>query len=121
MPLYAQEPTAAREEQWEEQWEGQWIAEGTLFQIQVAVDGGKLQISEVESLGFVWRAEPGEIKGNIARIPIEYAGVNGIIEAELLDANTAVAHAASCLPDFMVVCALARDRQAIFRKLGDED
>jgi hypothetical protein len=125
MSLYAQEPSANREGQlegqWEQRWEGQWIAEGTLFQIQVAVNGGKLQVSEVESLGFVWLAEPGEIKGNIARIPIEYAGVNGIIEAELLDANTAVAHAASCLPDFMVVCALARDRQAIFRKLGDED
>jgi hypothetical protein len=112
-PLLAQQPSAA--------WEGQWVAEGTLFQIRVAVEGGQLQISEVESLGFIWRAESGEIKGNIARVPIEYAGVTGIIQAELLDANTAVAHAASCLPDFMVVCALARDRQAVFRKLGDDD
>ena len=50
---------------------------------------------------------------------VEYAGVTGKIRAELVDPNTAVAFAASCLPDFMVVCMLSKDRQAVFRKVSE--
>lgn len=102
-------------------WEGRWIAEGTLFQIQVSVSDNKLRVSQVESLGFIWSSSVGEIKGNIARVPIEYAGVSGIVQAQLFGDGTAVVHAASCTPEFMVVCALAKNRQAVFRKISDGD
>ena len=97
-------------------WEGQWRAEGTLFEIRVNVTDGVMTVGEVESLGFVWTSEAGEVTGNIARIPVSYGGVSGIVQAELVDASTAVAVAASCMPEYMVVCALARNQQAVFRK-----
>jgi len=99
-------------------WDGQWLAEGTLFQISVNVADGMLMVEAVESLGFTWTSEPGEVNGSVARIPVSYAGVNGIVQAELVDATTAVAFAASCLPEFMVVCTLARNQQAVFRKVA---
>lgn len=100
-------------------WNGEWIAEGTLFRIEVQVSDSVMEVLEVESLGFVWTSEAGEIIGNVARVPVNYAGVSGIIEAELVDNTTAVAIAATCMPEFMVVCALAKDRQAIFRKVSE--
>ncbi len=100
-------------------WNGEWQAEGTLFRIQVVVNESAIEIVQVESLGFEWTSELGEIEGNIARVPVVYAGVSGIVQAELVDATTAVAIAATCVPEFMVVCALAKDRQAIFRKVSD--
>lgn len=99
-------------------WNGIWIAEGTLFSIAVAVENEEMKIDEVESLGFVWSSENGKIDGNKMSVDIEYAGVAGKIQAELVDPNTAVAFAASCLPDFMVVCMLSKDRQAVFRKVA---
>lgn len=100
-------------------WNGEWIAEGTLFRIAVRVNESVMEVVEVESLGFVWTSEAGEIEGNIARVPVNYGGVSGIVQAELVNDTTAVAMAATCMPEFMVVCALAKDRQAIFRKLSD--
>ena len=100
-------------------WNGEWIAEGTLFRIAVQVSDSVMEVVEVESLGFVWTSEAGEIVGNVARVPVNYAGVSGIVQAELVDSTTAVAIAATCMPEFMVVCALAKDRQAIFRKVSD--
>lgn len=97
-------------------WEGNWIADGTLFQIQVEVENGLMKLHQVESMGFIWSSKDGEVDGRIVRVEVGYAGVTGIIQAELLDNETAVAFAATCLPDFMVVCALAKDRQAIFKK-----
>ena len=58
-----------------------------------------------------------EVDGNIVRVNVEYAGVKGIIQAELINPITAVAFAATCMPDFMVVCALAKNRQAVFKKV----
>jgi len=43
--------------------------------------------------------------------------VTGTVQAELLNPNSAVAFAVTCLPDFMVVCLLSKDRQAVFRKV----
>jgi hypothetical protein len=100
-------------------WNGRWLAEGTLFEISVTVDNGVMTVAEVESLGFTWSSEPGEVTGRVARIPVSYAGVTGIVEAELRDDTTAVAVAASCMPEFMVVCALARNQQAVFRKISE--
>lgn len=100
-----------------EHWEGEWLVEGTLFRIGVAVEDEKLKLTQIESLGFLWTNEDGEIDGNVATVKVEYAGVTGTIQAELIDPNTAVAFAATCLPDFMVVCMLAKDRQAVFRKI----
>ena len=99
-------------------WEGEWLAEGTLFRIGVTADNGLLKITQIESMGQVWSSGKGEIEGVIARVPVEYAGVNGIIQAKLLDSKTAVLSAASCQPDYMVVCALSQGRQAIFIKVA---
>ena len=98
-------------------WNGNWIADGTIFQIRVEVVNGDIEIYQIESMGFIWNSKNGIAEGNIARIEVEYAGVNGVIQAELIDSNTAVAFAVSCAPDFMVVCALAKNRQAIFKKI----
>ena len=100
-----------------QQWNGKWIANGTLFQIEVSVENSVIKVIQIESLGFEWTSKEGKVDGNIAQVEVEYAGVTGIIQAELVDANTAILFAATCLPEFMVVCALAKGRQAIFRKL----
>ncbi|MBT4257455.1 MAG: hypothetical protein HOD87_15450, partial [Gammaproteobacteria bacterium] len=70
--------------------------------------------------GFLWTSKNGSIEGNVVRVEVEYAGVTGIIQAELIDPNTAIAFAATCLPEFMVVCALAKDRQAVFRRVESQ-
>jgi hypothetical protein len=101
-------------------WDGKWIVDGTLFSIAVEVENEELKLTQVESLGFEWSNENGKIEGNIVTVEIEYAGVTGTIQAELVNPSTAVAFAATCLPDFMVVCLLSKDRQAVFRKLADQ-
>ena len=100
-------------------WNGEWVAQGTLFRIRVRVEESTIEIIEVESMGFEWTSEAGEIEGNVARVPVRYAGVSGIVQAQLIDSNTAVASAETCMPDFMVVCLLAKDRQAVFRKVSE--
>lgn len=101
------------------QWNGEWIAEGTLFRIGVSVEDDVMQVTQIESMGQVWTNEDGEVEGNIVRVKVDYMGATGVIQAELLDATTAVAFAASCAPEFMVVCALSKGRQAIFKKVAD--
>lgn len=98
-------------------WDGLWIVEGTLFSITVAIENEEFRVQQVESLGFEWSSENGTLDGNVVTVEIEYAGVTGTIQAQLVDPNTAVAFAATCLPDFMVVCMLSKDRQAVFRKV----
>lgn len=98
-------------------WDGIWVADGTLFRIAVAAENGELKIRPLESLGFVWSSENGKIDGNVVTVEVEFAGAIGTVQAELVDPNTAVAIAATCLPDFMVVCLLSKDRQAVFRKV----
>lgn len=100
-------------------WDGEWVAEGTLFRIAVSVNDNVMDVQQIESLGFEWTSEAGVVDGDTVQVRVEYAGVNGIIQAELIDANTAVAFAASCMPEFMVVCALAKNRQAVFRKVSE--
>lgn len=101
------------------QWNGEWIAEGTLFRIGVFVENNVMQVTQIESMGQVWTNEDGEVEGNIVRVKVDYMGATGIIQAELVDANTAVAFAASCAPEFMVVCALSKGRQAIFKRVAE--
>ena len=99
-------------------WNGHWIGEGTIFEIRVEVEEGLIKVHQVESMGFIWTSKDGTVEGNIARVEVEYAGVTGIIQAELVDEETAIAFAATCVPDFMVVCALAKDQQATFKKIS---
>ena len=101
-------------------WNGNWIGEGTIFEIRVAVTNGIMQIHQIESMGFIWTSKDGTVEENIARVEVEYAGATGIIQAELVDKETAVAFAASCDPDFMVVCVLAKNQQAIFKKIDSD-
>lgn len=99
-------------------WAGEWLVEGTLFRIGVEVEGDTMTIRQIESLGFLWTSENGKIDGNVATVEVEYAGVTGRIQAELVGPSTAIAFAATCLPDFMVVCLLAKDQQAVFLKVA---
>jgi len=101
-------------------WDGTWVVEGALFSIAVAIEDEEFRVAQVESLGFEWSSNNGTLNGNIVTVEIQYAGVTGTIQAELIDPNTAVAFAATCLPDFMVVCMLSKDRQAIFRKVAEK-
>ena len=98
-------------------WEGIWVADGTLFSIAAAIEKEEFRVVQLESLGFEWSSENGKIDGKVVTIEIKYAGVTGTIQAELVDPNTAVAFAATCLPNFMVVCMLSKNRQAVFRKV----
>ena len=113
--------TAAKagEADYSQYWNGVWTAEGTLFSVAVSVVGSRVELRQLESLGFEWSADNGRVAGAVLEIEVDYAGVSGIIEARLQDAATAVVSARSCLPDYRVVCALARNRQATFRKAED--
>ena len=101
-------------------WGGTWVVEGTLFSIAVTIKDEEFKVRQIESLGFEWSSKNGSIDGNVVTVEIEYAGVTGTIQAELVAPNTAVAFAATCLPDFMVVCMLSKDRQAVFRKIVEK-
>ena len=98
-------------------WNGEWMAEGTTFRVRLEVEGSRLIVHQLESMGFDWTNEIGHLEGNIATISVEYAGVKGIIQAEFFDDTTASVSAASCIPDFMVICLLAKDQKAIFKKI----
>ena len=100
-------------------WDGKWIAEGTLFQIGVTVSDGVMIIEQIESMGQEWTNEDGSISGNTASVSVSYAGATGTIQAELIGDGLARVFAASCIPEFMVVCVLSKDREAIFRKISD--
>ncbi|MEX0964554.1 MAG: hypothetical protein WDZ52_11005 [Pseudohongiellaceae bacterium] len=112
-------PNLQAQEDLSSYWDGVWVAEGTLFKIAVEIADEKLKLTQIESLGFEWTNEDGQIDGNIVTVDIEYAGVSGTIQAELLSPDTAIAIAATCLPDFMVVCMLSKDRQAVFKKVSE--
>jgi len=107
---------AAGEADYSQYWNGVWTAEGTLFSVEITVLDGHVELRQLESLGFEWSAGNGKVAGSVLEIEVDYAGVSGIIEARLQDPATAVVSARSCLPEYRVVCALARDRQATFRK-----
>ncbi len=108
------------EEDLSQHWNGTWTAEGSLFTIGVEVADNIMKITQIETMGFEWTNEDGQVDGTIVTVKVDYAGVTGTIQAELLDANTAVAFADICTPDFMVVCALAKGRQAIFRRVESD-
>ena len=95
-------------------WNGIWVAQGTLFSVAVTVQQGSFQVDEVQSLGFVWSSGTGQVEGDRATVEVQYAGVTATLLARLTDRNTAVVEAATCMPEFMVVCALARGQQALF-------
>ena len=97
---------------------GEWVAEGTIFRVRLEIDGSRVIVHQLESMGFDWTNEIGQLEANIATISVGYAGVKGIIEAEFFDETTASGSAASCIPDFMVICLLAKDQKAIFKKIS---
>ena len=101
----------------EPSWNGEWVAEGTIFKVRVEVEGSNLIVHQAESMGFDWTNEIGELKGNVAKINVEYAGVRGIIQVEFINENTASVFAASCVPEYMVVCLIAKDQKAVFKKI----
>lgn len=102
-------------------WAGEWVANGTYFKIGVSVDGNKLKVTQIESLGFEWTSEDAEIEGNVVEVEVNYitGGVSGVIQAELLDESTGVLSVKTCTPEFMVSCALSKGRQAYFTKVAD--
>ena len=78
-----------------------------------------MKVTQVESLGFIWANQDGEVDGKLAQIEVEYSGATGIIKAELIEPNMAIVTASTCVPEFMVVCALSKGRRAVFRKMVD--
>ncbi len=100
-------------------WNGVWAAEGSLFAVEVTVTDGNVELRQIQSLGFQWSSSTGTVAGSILEVEVAYAGVSGVIRARLENPGTAVVSARTCLPEFMVVCALARDRRAVFRKVSD--
>ena len=112
--------SATAQEDLSAHWDGTWVVEGTLFSIAVIIEDEEFKVRQIESLGFEWTSKNGSIDGNVVTVEIKYAGVAGTIQAELVNPNTAVAFAATCLPDFMVVCMLSKDRQAVFRKVAEK-
>lgn len=113
----AQAIGASAQEDLSPYWDGVWNAEGTLFTIAVNVADDVMQVTKIETMGFEWENESGVVNGNIATVAVKYAGVTGTIQVELIDPNTAVAFAATCIPDYMVVCALSKNLQAVFRRV----
>ncbi|MEX0617948.1 MAG: hypothetical protein WD180_03210, partial [Pseudohongiellaceae bacterium] len=53
-------------------------------------------------------------------LQVQTQGVTAELLAELTAEGTAVVKALSCVPDYMVACALAKDRQAIFVRIEPE-
>ena len=95
-------------------WTGTWIAQGTLFSVAVSVQEGLFRVDEVQSLGFVWTSEPGSVDGDQATLQVQYAGVTAQLLARLTGNDRAIVEAASCMPEFMVVCVLVKGQQAVF-------
>ena len=112
--------SASAQEDLSTHWDGTWIVEGALFSIAVAIEDEEFRVAQIESLGFEWSSNNGTLNGNVVTVEIQYAGVTSTIQAEIIDPSTAVAFAATCLPDFMVVCMLSKNRQAIFRKVAEK-
>ena len=112
--------SASAQEDLSTHWDGTWIVEGALFSIAVAIEDEEFRVAQIESLGFEWSSNNGTLNGNVVTVEIQYAGVTGTIQAEIIDPSTAVAFAATCLPDFMVVCMLSKNRQAIFSKVAEK-
>ena len=103
-------------------WEGEWAANGTYFKIAVAVENNVLKVTQIESLGFEWTSKDAVIDGKVVEVEVDYitGGVGGIIRAELLDESTGVLSVKSCMPAFMVSCALSKGRQAYFTKVAGQ-
>ncbi len=97
-------------------WAGVWNAEHTLFTLRVVRYEEAFVVEPVESLGMVWVTRNGVINGDNATVEVEYQGVVGRVLIQLIDANTAVARAMSCQPDYHVICALVKNQQARFLK-----
>lgn len=116
--LWCWAPMLQAQTEEESPWNGVWIAEGTLFRVAVKITGDQFEVSPVESLGFEWSAQAGVIKGSQASLEVSYAGATATVLVQLESADTAVATAASCLPDYLVVCVLAKDRFARFVRAG---
>ena len=119
-PFLLVSASATAQEDLSVHWDGTWVVEGTLFSIAVIIEDEEFKVRQIESLGFEWTSKNGSIDGNVVTVEIKYAGVAGTIQAELVNPITAVAFAATCLPDFMVVCMLSKDRQAVFRKVAEK-
>lgn len=120
MVLILLAPTALlAQENYAQHWNGVWVADGTLFKIQVEVTGTHMEVTRIETLGFEWTHTLNPVQGNTVTVEVQYAGVSGVLQAELLGPDRARVFPLSCAPEFMVVCALAKDRQAIFIKVED--
>ena len=100
----------------EQVWEGRWVADGSLFEVRIEVENSVMTISQIESMGFVWQSKSAKVAGNIATVEVEYIGVTGIAQAQVISEDTAVVSALSCKPNYMVICLLTKDQRVTFRK-----
>ena len=50
---------------------GQWVAEGTIFRVRLEIDGSRVIVHQLESMGFDWTNEIGHLEANMATISVE--------------------------------------------------
>src|SRR5690606_30579791 len=85
-------------------WAGVWSAEQTIITLRVVRAGNQFSVEPIESGGLVWTTRNGVIHGDMGSIEVEYQGVTGKLMVQLIDDQTAIAHAVSCQPDYHVLC-----------------
>lgn len=107
-----EEPSAA-------DWNGIWLAQGTLFSVAVNAGNSEFRVEEVQSLGFLWTSEPGSVNADLATFQVTYAGATATLQAQLTGDDVAVVEAINCVPEYMVVCALAKGQTALFIRQGE--
>ena len=51
---------------------GEWVAEGTIFRVRLEIDGSRVIVHQLESMGFDWTNEIGQLEANMATICLLY-------------------------------------------------
>lgn len=97
-------------------WNGHWIADAFPIVVRTRASQGALAIEPVRPDGQQWRVTGGRIERRTATVQARYRDVMATIRIRLRDEDTAVVSAESCEPEFHVICTLARNQQALFRR-----
>ena len=97
-------------------WNGHWTADAFPIVVRTRASEGALVIEPVRPDGQQWRVTDGRIAQRSATVQAQYRDVIATIRIRLRDENTAIVSAESCEPEFHVICTLARNQQAVFRR-----
>lgn len=97
-------------------WNGHWIADAFPIAVRTRASESSLSIEPVRPDGQQWRVTGGRIERRTATVQARYRDVVATIRIRLRDEDTAIVSAESCEPEFHVICTLARNQQALFRR-----